>query len=67
MGPSVKLLAQRSLTREITLLLLVKLVLIVTIKLVFFSDAEKPASEAVAQALLSAPQPSNMPPRSRAP
>lgn len=63
----MKLLAQRSLTREITLLLLVKLVLIVTLKLVFFSDAEKPASDAVAQALLYPPQQSDMPPRSRAP
>jgi hypothetical protein len=67
MGPSLKHLAQRSLTREITVLLLVKLVLIVTLKLVFFSDAQKPASDAVAQALLSVPQHSNMPQRSTAP
>jgi hypothetical protein len=54
------------LTREITVLLLVKLVLIVTIKLVFFSDAQKPDSDAVAQALLSVhavqPQPEEHPP-----
>ncbi len=49
------------------MLLLVKLVLIVTLKLVFFSDAQKPASDAVAQALLSVPQHSNMPQRSTAP
>ena len=42
------------LTRELVVVLLVKLVLIVTIKLVYFSDAENPDSEDVAKALLAA-------------
>ncbi len=43
----MKLLAQRSLTREIALHLLVKLLLVATLKLVFFSEAEKPASDVI--------------------
>jgi hypothetical protein len=42
------------LTRELVVVLLVKLALIVTIKLVYFSDAEKPDSADVAKALLAA-------------
>ena len=51
----MKPLPQGSLTRELAVVLAVKLVLITTIKLVYFSDAEKPGSEGVAQALLSLP------------
>lgn len=41
--------------REIALLLMIKLVLIITIKVVFFSDPVKPGSEGTAQALLNHP------------
>lgn len=51
MRPSAKPL---SLRKEIAAILIVKLVLIVTIKLVFFSDAEKPGSEGAAAAILAA-------------
>jgi cytochrome d ubiquinol oxidase subunit I len=40
--------------REIIAILIVKLILIVAIKLAFFSDAKKPDSEAVSAALISA-------------
>jgi hypothetical protein len=50
MKPSNK---PRSLRKEITAILIVKLFLIVTIKLAFFSDAEKPGSEGVAVAILA--------------
>lgn len=53
----MKLLPKGRLTRELSLVLAVKLVLIITIKLVYFSDAEKPGSEGVAQAMLSRTQP----------
>ncbi|MFZ5483704.1 MAG: cytochrome oxidase putative small subunit CydP [Pseudomonadota bacterium] len=43
--------------REIALLLLVKLCLIITIKLVFFSDPVKPGSEGTAANLLATPSP----------
>jgi len=51
----MKRLWQRPLSRELMLVLVVKLALIVTIKLVFFSDAVKPGSEEVARALLATP------------
>jgi len=51
----MKRLWQRPLARELTLVLAVKLALIVTLKLVFFSDAVKPDSGEVARALLSSP------------
>lgn len=41
--------------REIVAILIVKLILIVAIKLAFFSDAKKTDSEMVTAALLSAP------------
>lgn len=44
-----------SLRREIALILVLKLALIVTLKLVFFSNAVKPDSDRVAAALLAAP------------
>jgi hypothetical protein len=49
----MKRLRPQRLTRELIWVLAVKLALIVTIKLVFFSDAVKPSSDAVARALLS--------------
>ncbi len=49
----MKRLWQGPLSRELTLVLAVKLALIVAIKLVFFSDAVKPGSEDVARAVLS--------------
>ncbi len=51
----MKRLWQGPLSRERMLVLAVKLVLIVAIKLVFFSDAVKPDSEDVARAVLSGP------------
>ena len=51
----MKRLWQRPLARELMLVLALKLVLIVGIKLVFFSDAVKPGSEDVARAVLSSP------------
>lgn len=48
----MKRIWQSPLGREITLILLIKLVLIIGIKLVFFSDAVKPGSDGVARALL---------------
>lgn len=42
--------------REIALLLLVKLVLIVTIKVAFFSDPLRPGTEGTARALLNPSQ-----------
>jgi hypothetical protein len=45
------------LRRELALILTVKLLLIVAIKLVYFSDAVKPGSDDVARALLSASTP----------
>ncbi len=51
----MKLLRKGRLSRELALVLAVKLVLIVTIKLVYFNDAKEPDSAAVAQALLAAP------------
>jgi hypothetical protein len=50
MKPSSK---PRSLRKEITAILIVKLILIVTIKLAFFSDARKPGSEGAAAAILA--------------
>ncbi|MGQ9685158.1 MAG: cytochrome oxidase putative small subunit CydP [Thiobacillaceae bacterium] len=41
--------------REIALVLIIKLILIVTIKLVFFSDPLRPGSEETARALLMVP------------
>ena len=41
------------LRREVAAILVVKLVLIVSIKLAFFSDAEKPGSAGTASALLA--------------
>ena len=43
------------LTRELMWVLAIKLALIVTIKLVFFSSAVKPGSDEVARALLTPP------------
>jgi len=51
----MKRFRQRPLTRELTVVIVVKLALIITLKLVFFSDAVKPDSEEVARALLAAP------------
>ena len=51
----MKLFSKGRLSRELALVLAVKLVLIVTIKLVYFNDANEPDSERVAQALLAAP------------
>lgn len=48
-------LGKHPLTRELMLIIAVKLVLIVTIKLVFFSSAVKPGSDEVARALLTHP------------
>ncbi len=45
--------------REIVAILIVKLILIVAIKLAFFSDAKKPDSEAVSAALISASTPAS--------
>jgi nitric oxide reductase large subunit len=53
----MKRLRQRPLTRELMWVIAVKVVLIVTIKLVFFSDAVKPDSDEVARALLTQPSP----------
>lgn len=49
----MKRLWKGPLSRELMLVLAVKLALIVAIKLVFFSDAVKPDSEDVARAVLS--------------
>lgn len=46
-----------SLTRELALVLAVKVALIIAIKLVFFSDPLRPGDGDVAQALLSANAP----------
>lgn len=46
------MLKPTNLRREIALLLLIKLVLIIAIKLVFFSDPVKPGSAGTARALL---------------
>jgi hypothetical protein len=51
-----------SLRREIVLILVLKLALIVTLKLVFFSNAVKPDSDRVAAALLAAPTAAAMSP-----
>lgn len=53
----------QSLRREIVAILAVKLVLILAIKLAFFSDAVKPGSEGAAAALLG-PAPAAIPTRS---
>jgi 3-hydroxymyristoyl/3-hydroxydecanoyl-(acyl carrier protein) dehydratase len=53
-GVLVKHLWQRPLAREIILVLSVKLILIIAIKLAFFSDPVRPGSEGTARALLSA-------------
>lgn len=50
----MKMPRKSRLARELVVVLLVKLALIVTIKLVYFSDTEKPDSEDVAKALLAA-------------
>jgi hypothetical protein len=53
----MKRLWHRPLTRELMVVLAIKLALIVTLKLVFFSDAVKPGSEEVARALLASQTP----------
>lgn len=55
MDRGMKRIWKTPLGREISLILLVKLGLIVTLKLVFFSDAVKPDSTGVARALLESP------------
>lgn len=49
----MKRLWQRPLARELIIVLVVKLVLIISIKIVFFSDPAKPGSEGTAKALLA--------------
>ncbi len=53
----VKRILQRPLARHIAFVLIVKLILIVAIKLTFFSDPVRPGTEGTARVLLSA-QPS---------
>lgn len=58
-----------SLTRELSIVLAVKLALLIAIRLLFFSDALRPESDAVARVLLAPPSPaaspiSSMPDRS---
>jgi hypothetical protein len=50
---NMKRLWQRPLTRELVIILVVKVVLIVSIKIVFFSEPAKPGSEGTAKALLA--------------
>lgn len=49
----LKRLWKRPLARELTIVLVVKLVLIIGIKIVFFSDPFRPGSEGTAKALLT--------------
>ncbi len=56
-GDLMKRLWQRPLTREIVLVLIVKLVLIIAIKFTFFSDPVRPGTEGTARALLCATTP----------
>jgi hypothetical protein len=49
----MKALRNRPLTRELLIVVAIKIMLIVTIKIVFFSDPIRPDSDAVARALLS--------------
>ena len=49
----MKRLWQRPLARELVIILVVKLALIISIKIVFFSDATDPGSEGTARALLA--------------
>lgn len=60
----MKRLWQRPLTREIALVLIVKLVLIVAIKLAFFSDPVRPGTEGTARVLLSVTASNTTPDRS---
>ena len=49
----MKRLWQRPLTRELIIVLVIKLALIISIKIVFFSDPANPGSEGTARALLA--------------
>lgn len=60
----MKRLWQSPLAREIILVLIVKLILIVAIKLAFFSDPVRPGTEGTARVLLSAPVSNTTPERS---
>lgn len=61
----MKRLWQRPLAREITLVLIVKLILIIAIKLAFFSEPVRPGSEGTARVLLSVPVSNTTPERSQ--
>lgn len=60
----MKRLWQRPLAREIILVLIVKLILIIAIKLAFFSDPVRPGTEGTARVLLSVPPSHTTPERS---
>lgn len=61
----MKRLWQRPMAREILLVLIVKLILmIIAIKLAFFSDSVRPDTEETARVLLSAPAYNTAPERS---
>lgn len=49
--------------REIALVLIIKLILIIAIKLIFFSDPLRPGSEGTARALLPIPHSDTTPER----
>lgn len=59
----LKHLWQRPLAREIVLVLTVKLILIIAIKLIFFSNPLRPGSEGTASALLPIPHSDTTPER----